>query len=498
MHTTTTDRTLLADPLPPGPSLPPPLVFANFLARPTRFLEDARDRYGTPFTVRLSSRRTIVLTDDPAVIKQVFTGDPDKLLAGVGNEVLRPLLGPRSVLTLDGAEHMRQRKLLLPPFHGERMRLYGETIADAAERAVSRWPVGTPFAVQPSMQAITLEVIMRAVFGVQDRARMDVIAGPLRDLLDSMADQRRLFTLQVASSKRNGRLSPWRRFREALLHPADDVLLQEIRTHRADPALAERDDILSLLLTARDEDGTGLTDAELRDELMTLLLAGHETTATALSWTLERLVRHPDVLARLADELRAGEGDDYLDAVIKESLRLRPVVPAVARYLTEPQQLGDRVLPAGVHIAPSIYLTHHNPAIYPEPQAFRPERFLERPAGTYEWIPFGGGTRRCLGATFALFEMRIVLSTILRRLRARDRSRLATRAGGEASDHLQSRARRADRGEANRRRRAGDRHDFRGSRRPAPLTSRGPTACVPAAWPAWLCPAWLSCSCRVW
>jgi cytochrome P450 family 135 len=408
------DHALRPDPLPPGPRLPPPLVFANFLARPTRFLEEARDRYGTPFTIRLSRERTLVLTDDPAVIKQVFTGDPDKLLAGVGNEVLRPLLGPRSVLTLDGAEHMRQRKLLLPPFHGERMRLYGDAIADAAEREIAGWPVGEPFPVQPSMQAITLEVIVRAVFGVRDERRRTEIAAPLRRLLDAMEDKRRLFGLQVASSKRNGWLSPWRRFRESLLHPADEVVLGEIRARRAAAGTEERDDVLSLLLSARDEEGRGLTDAELRDELMTLLVAGHETTATALSWTLERLVRHPRVLGRLVEEVRAGDGDEYLDAVIKESLRLRPVVPGVVRHLTEPMELGGRVLPAGVNIAPSIYLTHRNPEVYSDPDAFRPERFLERPAGTYEWIPFGGGTRRCLGATFALFEMRIVLSTILR------------------------------------------------------------------------------------
>jgi len=407
---------LVAAPLPPGPTGPGPLVFANFLLRPGGFLESCKQKYGTPFTFKLSPRRTVVITDDPAVIKQVFTSDPTKLLAGVGNEVLRPLLGPRSVLTLDDPEHMRQRKLLLPPFHGDRMKLYGEVIADATRREVERWPVGEPFAVQGSMQAITLEVIMRAVFGVRDdRERLEEIAVPLRRLLDSMADTGRLFTLQVASSKRNGPLSPWRHFRKTLLHPASDALYEEIRAHRADPDVGERDDILSLLLSARDEDGEGLTDSELRDELMTLLLAGHETTATALSWTLERLIRHPDALARLTEEARAGDGGEYMDAVIKESLRLRPVVPAVARYLTEPTELGGRVLPAGVHITPSIYLTHHNPEIYPDPHSFRPERFLERPAGTYEWIPFGGGTRRCLGATFALFEMRIVLGEVLRR-----------------------------------------------------------------------------------
>jgi cytochrome P450 family 135 len=412
----TAEATFDRSALPPGPTGPPAAVFARFLLKPGEFLEQSRDRYGTPFTVRLSSQRTVVIVDDPATIKQVFTADPTKALAGVANVVLRPLLGPRSVLTLDDPEHMRQRKLLLPPFHGERMALYGETIRDATNREIDRWPIGQPFAVQPSMQAITLEVIMRAVFGVTDRARLDQIAGPLRRLLDSTGNRKLLFVLQVASSKRNGPLSPWRQFRERLLYPADRVLFEEIAARRADPAAEERDDILSLLLSARDEQGEGLTDAELRDELMTLLLAGHETTATALSWTLERLTRHPDVLSRLTEELRAGESDEYLDAVIKETLRLRPVVPAVARYLIEPMELGGRTFPAGVHITPSIYLTHRNPKVYDEPDRFRPERFLERPAGTYEWIPFGGGTRRCLGATFALFEMRIALTEMLRRL----------------------------------------------------------------------------------
>jgi cytochrome P450 len=410
-----TGATIDRSALPPGPTGPPPLVFARFLYRAGEFLEESRDRYGTPFTFQLSKDRTVVIVDDPATIKDVFTADPYKALAGIANDPLRPLLGPRSVLTLDDPEHMRQRKLLLPPFHGERMALYGETIRDATERVIARWPTGEPFAVQPSMQAITLEVIMRAVFGVTDRDRLERVAAPLRKLLDSMASNRRLFVLQIASSKRDGPLSPWRMFRKSHLHPADEVLHEEIAARRAEGA-ADRDDILTLLLSARDEDGEGLTDSELRDELMTLLLAGHETTATALSWTLERLVRHPDVLSRLTEELRAGEGDDYLDATIKEALRLRPVVPAVARYLTEPMELGGRDYPAGVHVTPSIYLTHRNPDIYDRPAEFRPERFLERPAGTYEWIPFGGGTRRCLGATFALFEMKIVLTEILERL----------------------------------------------------------------------------------
>lgn len=414
MTTATATPTLTPTALPPGPSRPQPLVAARFMLQPTGFLEANSKRYGDFFTVTLTKGRTVVFTSDPDTVKRVFTGDPEQLLAGVGNVILQPLLGPRSVLLLDGPEHLRQRRLMLPPFHGERMRRYAEVMREIAERHVARWPLRCPFPTQPAMQAITLEVILRAVFGVTDKDRVEQLATPLRTVLDATSNQARLLLLQLTSSDRGPR-SPWGRFR-TLLEPADAVIYDEIRARRGDPA--DRDDILSLLLEARDEEGRPLTDAELRDELMTLLLAGHETTATALSWTLERVVRHPDVLERLVEEQRAG-GDEYLDAVIKESLRLRPVVPGVVRYLTAPFEAGDYVLPAGVHIGPSIYLLHRHPGLYPDPTAFRPERFIERPAGTYEWIPFGGGIRRCLGASFALYEMKIVLSTILERRQLR-------------------------------------------------------------------------------
>jgi cytochrome P450 len=319
---------------------------------------------------------------------------------------------------------------MLPPFHGERMRLYGEMMHAVAERQIERWPVGSAFPAQQSMQAITLEIILRAVFGVEDERQLERFGTPLRGMLDASANQLRLLLLQLTSSGRGPR-SPWGRFR-ALIAPADEIIYEEIRARRAEPDAAERGDILSLLLAARDEEGQALTDAELRDELMTLLLAGHETTATSLSWTLERIVRHPDVLARLVEEAREG-GDEYLDAVIKESLRLRPVVPGVARYLTTPLELEDRVLPAGVHVNPSIYLLHRHADLYPDPHAFQPERFLGRSPGTYEWIPFGGGIRRCLGASFALFEMKIVLSTILARAQLRPMS-------ADSSEHVTRRA----------------------------------------------------------
>jgi cytochrome P450 len=409
---TTATAPTQATSLPPGPGGPQPLTAARFMLQPASFLDGAAARFGDSFTVRLSAERTVVITSDPATVKRVFTGDPDKLLAGVGNVILQPLLGPRSVLLLDGPEHMRQRRLMLPPFHGERMRAYGETMREIAERHVARWPRRSPFPAQRSMQAITLEVILRAVFGATDAREVARLAQPLRAVLDATASQRRLLLLQLTSSKDAGPRSPWGRFRK-LIEPADAVIREQIAARRADAV--EADDILSLLLAARDEDDRPLTDDELRDELMTLLLAGHETTATALSWTLERVVRHPAVLARLTEEARSEDSDGaYLDAVIKETLRLRPVIPGVVRYLTEPFEADGRLLPAGVHVAPSIYLLHRRPDLYPEPRAFRPERFLDRPAGTYEWIPFGGGIRRCLGASFALSEMNVVLGTILR------------------------------------------------------------------------------------
>jgi cytochrome P450 len=402
--------------LPPGPALPRPLLLGRFVLQPTSFLVDCERRYGEYFTLRLSDERTMVITSDPEAVKTVFTGDPERMHAGKNNEILRPLLGDRSVLLLDGAAHMRQRKLMLPPFHGERMKAYGETMRAVAERHVAAWPHRTEFAAAPSMQAITLEIILRTVFGLDDPARIERVGAPLRRLLDASASQLRLLALQITSSANPRPRSPWGRLNQ-LVADADRVVYEEIHARRAQADAGAHDDILSLLLEARDEDGEPLTDLELRDELMTLLLAGHETTATALSWTLERLVRHPAVVARLVAERRGGEDPaPYLEATIKEALRLRPVVTAVGRHLTAPLEVGGHLLPAGVTINPSIYLLHRRLDLYPEPEAFRPERFLDDPPGTYQWIPFGGGVRRCLGASFALFEMRIVLQTVLDRV----------------------------------------------------------------------------------
>jgi cytochrome P450 family 135 len=396
-----------ADTLPPGPSASRPRQTIRWIFRPGAMLEDCRRRYGDMFTLRIAHEGFWVFLAHPDMVKQVFTGDPRVLHAGEANVVLLPMLGHHSVLLLDEAAHMSQRKLMLPSFHGERMRGYEEVMADVARAEIDRWPLGEAHPVRPAMQRITLEVIMRTVFGVQDETRRRPLRDALSVALEWGSDPRRMALLASLGPHRIADARMFRRVRD----PADELIYEEIRRRRDAPDLAERDDVLSLLLQARHEDGSPMTDEELRDELMTLLVAGHETTASSLAWAVERLVRHPDKLERLRD----GE-DEYLDAVCKETLRLRPILALVLRRLTEPMEIGGRVLPAGVIVAPCIYLIHRRPDVYREPLAFRPERFLEQPAGTYTWIPFGGGVRRCLGASFALFEMKVVLRELVGRL----------------------------------------------------------------------------------
>jgi cytochrome P450 family 135 len=393
--------------LPPGPSASRVLQTMRWIARPGAMLEDCRRRYGDMFTLRITHEGTWVFLAHPDAVKQVFTGDPRVLHAGEANVVLLPVLGHHSVLLLDEAEHMSQRKLMLPSFHGKRMRGYEETMAAVARAEIERWPLGEPHPVRPAMQRITLEVILRTVFGVQDDTRRARLRDALGQAFDWGSRPSRMLMMAALGPRRVAERRLFRR----VLDPADELIYEEIRRHRDAPDLAERDDVLSLLLQARHDDGSPMTDVELRDELMTLLVAGHETTASALAWAMERLVRHPDKLARLRD----GD-DDYLDAVCKETLRLRPILALVLRRLTEPMEIGGRLLPAGVNLAPCIYLVHRRADVYPDPLAFRPERFLEQPAGTYTWIPFGGGVRRCLGASFALFEMRVVLRELVGRL----------------------------------------------------------------------------------
>jgi cytochrome P450 len=397
--------------LPPGPRLPRAAQTLGWVTRPGPFLAKARKRHGDTFSVKIAQEGDWVMLTDPEDVEKVFKGDPRLLHAGAANRVLLPLLGHHSVLLLDGERHMAQRKLLLPPFHGKRMRGYESLMKEVAQQELESWPRREPFALWPRMQTVTLEVIIRAVFGVRGEERLERMRSRLRETLELSTDMKTFLAVAALGPDRLDRM----RFFQRRLDPVNEVLLDEIRDRRGSADLDERDDILSMLLGASHEDGSAMTDQELRDELMTLLVAGHETTATALAWAIERLVRHPDKLRRLAEEADAGE-DEYAEAVIKETLRLRPVIPLVVRELQEPMEFGGYLLPQGARVTPCILLMHRREDIYPEPNRFRPERFLEQPAGTYTWIPFGGGVRRCLGASFALFEMKTVLQALATQL----------------------------------------------------------------------------------
>ena len=396
--------------LPPGPRLPVIVQTLLWLLRPNRTMRRWRDRYGDVYTVRLAMQGSAVQVGDPALLKGIFASKPDDARAGEAASILEPLLGANSVLCLDGRVHLRQRKLLLPPFHGERMQRYGEVIARVTEEELRSWPVGTPFALRPAMQRITLDVILRAVFGMDDSSQLDELRPIVRDLVDT---SRNPVAMLPWFRRDLGPRSPWGRLLRMRAR-ADALIFDLIRTRQADPHVAQRDDVLSMLVQARDENGEAMTEQELRDELMTLLIAGHETTATALAWCFNLLLTHPEELRRLGDDLDAGS-TTRLDAVIKESMRMRPVVSIVARVLHAPMRLGRWTLPPGVLVAPNIELVHHNPRLYPDPERFDPGRFVDKQVETYEWLPFGGGIRRCLGASFAVFEMRTVIPIVLRR-----------------------------------------------------------------------------------
>ena len=398
--------------LPPGPPEHPAIQTARWLLRPIAFMESCRRRFGDNFSMTFMGFQTpMVMLSDPDAIQALYTNPRHGLPPG-RTIALRPIMGARSVLLLEGSDHLARRKVMLPPFHGERMQAYEPVLREIAEREISSWPDGEPFALHPRMQAVTLELIMRAVFGVSDERR----AMRLRELLPQLLDQTSSAALQfkVLMSRRFDRMEPLAHL-QAISAEIDSIIYEEIAERRGDPDLERREDILSLLAQVRFEDGAPMSDEELRDQLITLLLAGHETTATALAWTVDLLVRHPHVLARLTDEIDRGDGDTYLRAVIRESLRLRPVVPLAGRRLTADLKVNGFELPAGTDVSPAIWLTHTRADLYPEPYAFRPERFIDDPPTTYGWVPFGGGVRRCLGAAFAEFEMRVVLTEMLAR-----------------------------------------------------------------------------------
>jgi cytochrome P450 len=393
--------------LPPGPSASAPVQTWRALVKPVEFLEDARSEFGETFTARLLRGGTLVFITDPPSLKRLFGADRSNRLPPGRSFSLRPLLGPRSLLLLEGDRHLGRRKMMLPPFHGERMRAYEDVMREATEREIERWPVGSAFPLHPSMQAITLEVILTAVFGVTDDVRRRELSENLVGILSTTRSPRAL-GFAMKTPRRLGMY----RDTERMIKRADELLFEEIAARRSDPDVSAREDILSMLVEARDESGDGMDDSELRDQLMTLLLAGHETTATALAWAFDLLFRRPDAMARLRAEL-GGSEVEYLDAVVNETLRLRPVVPFVGRTLSEASELGGWELPAGTNVMPAIYLTHTRPDLYERPFEFEPERFLGERPDTFGWIPFGGGTRRCLGAAFAELEMRVVLRTVL-------------------------------------------------------------------------------------
>ncbi len=392
--------------LPPGPRMPKALQAIGWSRRPYPFMKRCQERYGDVFTLRILHSGTWVFLCDPADVKRVFTAPPGTLGVALANPLLMPVLGPRSVMLMEEPSHMTRRRLMLPPFHGQRMGSDAAMMAEVTQSVVASWPLGEPFELWPHMQAITQEVIMRSVFGRDEDGHLDRLRTLLHELTAALNEPGRLGLLAALGPQWFARSS---HFREAM-EPVEAALMEEVdRRRRAGEN--GRKDIVSMLIDARYEDGAPLGENELRDELMTLLTDG--PTSSSLAWVFERLLRHPEKLERLREEVLAGESDEYMDAVIKETLRLCPPVPVVVRTLLKPLQVGDYELPAGTTVAPCVYLIHRREEIYPHPRAFIPERFLGEQPGTYSWIPFGGGTRRCLAASYAELEMKRVLRTVL-------------------------------------------------------------------------------------
>jgi cytochrome P450 len=406
--------------LPPALGLARGLTALRFSVRQVPLLFKTRRELGETFALRFPMRRSYAdeftyFVTHPDHVRSIFTA-PELAISTAGESPLRPIVGPNSVLTTVGPTHMRQRKLLLPPFHGEAVERYTQMIAEVAERAIDSWPLGTPFALAPRMQAVTLDVIMAGIFGVEGECLPGTPEHGLRTTILKLSELTTRPIGQIAELMNIGRDDPVG-IVKPLLARLDRDMYGVIAAARRDEGSEERTDILSLLLAARDEDGNAMTDEELRDELLTLVLAGHETTANSLAWTFERLLRTPAAYDRLREEVRSDgeESAAYVEATIHEAMRNRPVVPITGRRVKAPWQLGDWRLPENSHILVSVALLHHREDVYPDPFSFRPERFLGVKPGTYTWVPFGGGIRRCLGATLAMAEQRVVLRAIARR-----------------------------------------------------------------------------------
>ncbi len=389
----------------------------RFATRPLTFHLSTRRRLGDVWQVRVLARDTpFVVTSHPDHVKSLFTAKPADAPSLTSESPLRPIVGPNSVLTLVGDRHMRQRKLLLPPFHGEAVERYVELISEVAEREIERWPIGEPFALAPRMQAVTLDVIMAGIFGIDGEPTRGNGEHRLRQALRRLLRVSTHPLWQLIELQNAGRQDP-RGVLRWVLRLLDRRLYALIAERRAAGMRPGRTDVLSVLLEARDEDGLPMSDHELRDELLTLVLAGHETTANSLAWTFERLVRTPDAYDRLRDVVRSdGENaSSYVEAAVHEGMRVRPVIPIVARLVRRPWQLGEYVVPPDTPVAVSIVALHHREDVYPDPHRFHPERFLDRKPGTYSWVPFGGGIRRCLGGALAMAEQNIVLRSVARR-----------------------------------------------------------------------------------
>ncbi len=399
----------MTEELPPGPRLPAAVQTLGFVTRHTAFLERCRRRYGSSFTVRVIGGGPIVMISDPQEIKELMTAPPEVLHPGEGAKVIEPVVGPTSVIVLDEDAHLEQRKLMLPPFHGEALQALSGLIDQCCAEEVASWPIGEPLALHGRLQSVTLEIILRVVFGLERGEELQAIRDSLTAMLGTGAKPVEiLWTLPALAWT-----APARRRRRRLEH-ADRLIFELVERRRARGE--QSDDVLSMLLEARHEDGTPLSDLELRDELVTTLVAGHETTASQLAWAFSILAHTPELARRLGDELQRGEGEPLLKATIQELMRVRPVIPnAEPRVVHKPARVGNRTYPVGVTLFPSAYLLHHDPAIYPDPYSFRPERFIDSPPGTFTWLPFGAGRRRCIGASFAMLEMQAVLREALTR-----------------------------------------------------------------------------------
>jgi len=406
--------------LPPGPRMPAALQTLGTWSRPTAFLERARARYGPRFTVRVLGQPPFVMLSDPEEIKQLFLAASDVVHPGEGARILEPIVGRHSVILLDEDAHMEQRKLMLPAFHGERMQRLGDLMTELSERELACWPRKQPIELHPLLQRLTLEIILRAVFGLEQGAQLDRLRELLTQILAFAESPLSLLPPPPGLLAGRGpaawigaRFGPLARMKRV-----DELILELIEERRREGRDGE--DVLAMLLQAKHEDDSPMSPAELRDELMTTLVAGHETTASQLAWAFERLAREPAMLRSLYEELDEEASEEYLTAVVNEILRHKPVLPyAQVAMVKQPVEIGGILYPPGVALVANAYLLHHDPTIYPEPHAFRPERFLQEPPSTYTWIPFGGGRRRCLGASFAQLEMKLVLRAVLERCELR-------------------------------------------------------------------------------